>query len=167
MASEPAALLLDRLVQALLDEERARNAVHGAIHKQAELLRALRRAGLSTSAVAHRVALARGAVLPVKARQRLAASLRQRMSRVTRRHGNLAVPHGHAPSPDPGSGRAILPINDLESKMAKLVKRTVTEEFIEKREDEELEDGEELDDDAEVDNEEEHAPRHRSKGRGK
>jgi hypothetical protein len=124
-----AAGLVDRLVAALLEEEEARRAVRDALREQAELLRELRAAGLPASRVAHRVALARGLVLKIEERQRFAARLRQRLSRVTRRHGDLAGPHGLGPTAGSGFGRAIMPEEDAD--MPKLVKRTVVEEFVE------------------------------------
>jgi len=84
--------LIADLVQALLDEETAHGTVREARSRQAELLRALRTAGVRLGVVAHRVARARGTVLPVEERLRLAERLRKRASRASRSRSE-AVPH--------------------------------------------------------------------------
>lgn len=74
--------LIADLVLALADEEGARCSLRAARIRQAELLRALRAEGIRLGVVAHRVARARGMVLPVGERLRLAERLRKRASRM-------------------------------------------------------------------------------------
>lgn len=74
--------MIAELVLALLDEESAREKAGDARAKQAELLRSLRDHGLRLTAVAHRVSRARGWLLPVADRIRLAERLRKRAARV-------------------------------------------------------------------------------------
>jgi len=159
-----ATALVDRLVRVLLAEEEARRAVREALREQAELLRELRAAGLPASRVAQRVALARGIVLPVRDRLRLAERLRKRAWRGTHRPRDLAAAHGLALAADSHSEGAIKPTNDLESNMGKLIKRTITEEYLEDedREEEERdqEDGAEAE---EAEDDDEPAPRRRAK----
>jgi hypothetical protein len=69
------------LVLALADEENARGSAREARARQAEALRALRAAGLRHGEIAHRVVRARGAVLPMEERLKLAERLRKRASR--------------------------------------------------------------------------------------
>ena len=128
----PAADHLTELAQALLDEERARDEVRAVLNRQADLLRLLRSEGMTLPEVAHRVVRARGLVLPIAERLRLAERLRKRVSRRTTRPPNLAGSHGLPPTSIAPSDRALTP-DHQESNMAKLVKRTITEEFIESK----------------------------------
>jgi hypothetical protein len=73
--------LIAELVQALLDEEAARDRAGEARTKQAELLRSLRERGLRFTSVAHRVSRARGWLLTTAERVRLADRLRKRRER--------------------------------------------------------------------------------------
>ncbi len=84
--------LIADLVQALLDEEAARGSAREARARQAELLRALRAEGIRLGVVAHRVARARGMVLPVGERLRLAERLRKRASRMGGSCSDQTVP---------------------------------------------------------------------------
>jgi len=129
------------LHKALCEEEQARQLIREAQVHQAEALRLLRELGVPYSIVAVRVARLRGSTLHLDKRLRLDAVLRQRLSRVTKRHGILRAASGADQAPQLGSLWAITPDHG-ESNMARLVKRVVTEEYIEKREDED--DGEEL-----------------------
>ena len=79
----PGADRLGNLVQALLDEERARGEVRAALNRQVNLLRQLRAEGLPLTLVAYRVSRARGLALSVADRIRLGERLRKRASRRT------------------------------------------------------------------------------------
>lgn len=125
------ASLLDALAQALLGEERARAEVRAALARQADLLRQLRGLGLPATRVAHRVAASWGVSLSVSDRLRLARRLRKRAERETSRRADLAGAHGLAPSPTSSWSWAITP--SQEEVMAKLVKRTITEEYVEEK----------------------------------
>ncbi len=160
MASEAA--LVDRLVAALFGEEEARRAVGDALREQARLLRELRAVGLPASRVAQRVALARGLVLPIEDRLRLAERLRKRAWRGTRRPADLALPHGQTASADSRSERAIMPVHGETTMPERLIKRVITEEYV-SDEDEDLEGLEAEEDDETEDEADEHAPGRRSK----
>lgn len=73
--------LIADLVLALDDEKEARCSLRTAQGRQAELLRALRSAGLRFQVIVHRVARARGIVLPLDEKLRFAERLRKRASR--------------------------------------------------------------------------------------
>jgi hypothetical protein len=80
------------LVLALSDEEAARASVRDARARQADALIALRAAGLSIRAVAHRVARARGLTLPIGERLRFAERLRKRASREQKQRTSVRDP---------------------------------------------------------------------------
>jgi len=118
------------LVQALLAEEKARGEVREAVHRQALALRELRQLGMPASTVAHRVAHARGLVLALPDRLRLAERLRKRRWRGTRCPDEVVVSHGPGVVAAPPCDRALQPEHQ-ESNMGKLVKKTVTvEEYL-------------------------------------
>jgi len=157
----PATDHLAELAQALRDEERARDEVRAVLNRQADLLRLLRSEGMTLPEVAHRVVRARGLVLPIAERLRLAERLRKRVSRRTTRPPNLAGSHGPAPSSIAPSDRALTPDHE-EIDMPRIVKRTtVTEEYLDRDklpedEDQEVEGEEDLDEhDGEAETEEE------------
>jgi len=160
------------LVQALLAEEKARGEVRAAVHRQAVALGELRRRGQPTSVVAHRVATARGLILALPDRLRLAARLRKRAWRGTRCPREVVTSHGPAPSSIAPSDRALTP-DHQEIDMPSIVKRTmVTEEYLDRDkltedEDQEVEGEEDLDEhDGEVEEEPEDAtPRKRRRRR--
>ena len=160
------------LVQALLAEEKARGEVRAAVHRQAVALGELRRRGQPTSVVAHRVATARGLILALPDRLRLAARLRKRAWRGTRWPREVVTSHGPAPSSIAPSDRALTP-DHQEIDMPSIVKRTmVTEEYLDRDkltedEDQEVEGEEDLDEhDGEVEEEPEDAtPRKRRRRR--
>jgi hypothetical protein len=129
------------LFQALLAEEKARDEVRAAVHRQAVALRELRRLGLPPSVVAQKVATARGLVLGLPDRLRLAERLRKRRWRGTRCPSEVVLSHGPPPSSITPLDRASPP-DHQEATMAKLVKRTITEEFIETKKPDEDEDQE-------------------------
>lgn len=146
VADDPSTLI-DLLATAIRDEKAAREQRHAALATQARTLRELREAGISTSRIAHRLSKALGLVLDLRDRRRLAARLRKRRWRGTRCPDEEAQPHGLPPIPTPSSDRATPP-DHQEPDMAKLIKRTIVEEFVE-GEDEEHEQVE--DDESEVD----------------
>jgi len=146
---------LAQLAQALLDEERARAEVRSAVHRQAVALRELRALGLPASTVAYRVAHARGLVLALPDRLRLAARLRKRAWRGTRCPDEVALSHGPALRTAPPCDRA-LPPESQENEMPRVVKRTtVTEEFLDPESTDEEQDEVEEDVDEAEDAEEE------------
>lgn len=151
----PAASLLDALTEALLAEERARGEVRTALAHQAELLRHLRALGLPATRVAHRVAASQGVALPIGDRQRFARRLRKRAERETARRAGMAGFHGLTASPTSSWSWAISPPQQ-EEVMPKLVKRTITEEYVEEKDQDldEVEDGAEEEDGDEPDEEE-------------
>ena len=134
--------LLAALADALLDEEKARSSVRAALRRQADLLQQLQRLGLPATRVAHRLGAARGEALSPGDRQRVARRLRKRAERETTRRAEHSGAHGLTASAISPSDRAITP-DQKETPMAKLVKRTVTEEFIEEQPEEHDEDLEE------------------------
>ena len=140
------------LVQALLAEEKARGEVRAAVHRQAVALGELRRRGQPTSVVAHRVATARGLILALPDRLRLAARLRKRAWRGTRCPREVVTSHGPAPSSIAPSDRALTP-DHQEIDMPSIVKRTtVTEEYLDRDkltedEDQDVENEEDVDED--------------------
>jgi hypothetical protein len=145
----PGADLVSGLFQAMLDEERARAELRVALSRQAALLRELRTSGLPLTVVAQRIARARGVVMPIGERLRLAERLRKRVARRTTCPANNVAPHGQAASPTSRLDR-VLPPNEKEMVMPKIVKRTVVEEFVDDAEDSERqedEQGEAEDDD--------------------
>jgi hypothetical protein len=154
------AALVEKLVRALRAEDVARAGVRSAVAEQARLIGELRALGLPSTRIAHRVASANGTVLSVEARKRFAARLRQRLSRVTRGHGDLTAPHGQSPSADARSESRQEVIQ-----MPKIVKRVTTiETYAEPDEPDESEDAEsedEADEQDETDDEE--APRRRQR----
>jgi len=152
----PAADLLAALAEALLDEERARGQVRSALARQADILRQLRVLGLPDSTVAHRVASAQGITLPLAERLRMAERLRKRRSRRTGRPVDLAGADGLTPSATSSLSWAITPPQQEEA-MAKLVKRTITEEYVEEKDQDpdEVEEGAEEEEDGEEPGEEE------------
>ena len=156
-----ATALVDRLVLALRAEEQTRSALRDALREQGRILRELRATGLPATTVAHRIAAARGIALPVHDRLRLAERLRKRAWRGTHRPVDLAGPHGQPSATDPRSDRAITP-DHKESNVGKLIKRTITEEYLEDDEGDE-EEQEAEDDETEEEVDEEPAPRRRTK----
>jgi hypothetical protein len=157
-----ATALIERLVLALRAEEQTRSALRDALREQGRILRELRATGLPATTVAHRIAAARGIVLPVRDRLRLAERLRKRAWRGTGRPTDLAGAHGQPSAEDPRSDRAITP-DHKESNVGKLIKRTITEEYLEDEEGDEEEQDEAEDDEAEEEVEDEPAPRRRTK----
>ncbi len=149
----PADDLIADLVQALLDEERARREVRAALRRQAELLHALRSEGFPATLVAHRVTSARGAVLPVRERLRVAQRLRKRALRETSRPAILAGAHGLTTVATSPSERALMPLHQESNMAAKLIKRVITEEFVEADEDQEALDAEDVDESEDHDDE--------------
>jgi len=144
------------LLAALHDEEQARAALQDALHRQVSALRSLQEQGIVTSVIAAKLGNARGESLTLRARLRFAARLRQRVCRVTRRHGQMPGRSSCRPESALDSDRALPPINQ-ESSMSKLIKRKVVEETFEADEaDAEEFDGGEADD--EVDDEESEEP---------
>lgn len=170
MPSEAAAIA--DLVQALRDEGAARNGVRAALRREAAALDELRRMGLQSSTIAHRVSKALGLPLSLRERRRLADSLRQRRSRLrrgrTERHGRLVGAPISGEGADLESPRAISPPTE-EMTMSRIVKRTVTtttEEFLDDPTmEDEVRDGEETQDEDLDSNVEDEAPRRRSNGR--
>jgi hypothetical protein len=156
------ASLLEQLVRSLLTEEQTRSALRNALREQGRILRELRATGLPTTTVAHRISAARGIVLPVRDRLRLAERLRKRAWRGTHRPVDLASAHGQVLTVDPRSDRALTPDHE-ESNMGKLIKRTITEEYLEDEEGDEEEQDEAEDDETEEEVEDEPAPRRRTK----
>ncbi len=158
---DPAALVAD-LVKALLDEEAARREVRATLGRQAALLGELRGLGLPATRVAHRVAATRGLVLSLSDRLRLAGRLRKRAQRATACRADLAGAHGQTDPAVSPSEWALTP-DDNESIMAKLVKRTITEEYEEKDQERDEDETEEEAEDVEEELEKEPAPskRHR------
>ena len=156
----PPPALADLLV-ALRDEDSARAALRDALHRQAVALWELRRAGMVTSTIAAKVAKARGETLDLRHRLKLAERLRKRAWRGTHRPVDHAVADGQSPIRTPPSDRAMVPINE-EQIMPKLVKKTtVTEEYVEPDDNDEIEDAEaDVEDEAE-ESEEEPAPTRR------
>jgi hypothetical protein len=140
-------------LNAAVDAEReARGALRDAQEHQAEAVRALREAGFQTTSVARYVAARLGLPATPSIRQRLAARLRQRVSRVTRRHAHRERPAVPAPIVRiPSEGKEV-------PDMARLIKRTTTETF-EVDEGEELDLPEEDDVDADVEEVEEEKPK--------
>ena len=147
--------LLDDLARALLDEERAREEVRQAMARQATALGRLRDLGVPATRVVQRVAATHGMALAVGDRLTIARRLRKRAERETSRRAELRRPHGLTASAAAPSERAIPP-ELKEHPMPKLVKRTVTEEFIEEKDDD-RDDVEE--DEPESDDEEAKSPR--------
>jgi len=144
------------LIAALRDEEQARTALQDALHRQVAALRSLKDQGLVTTIIAAKLGNARGSPLTLPERQRVAARLRQRVCRVTRRHGQVSGGSGCRSEPTLDSDRALPPVNQ-ESIMSKLIKRKVVEETFEADEADAVEfDGDEADD--EVDDEESEEP---------
>ena len=136
---------LAQLELALRDEEharaqaaQARQALDRALERQVGAIRALQAAGVPTTVAAVRVARLMGEPMVMKHRLRLAARLRKRVSRVTRRHEKLAVPLAIAP---PSS----IPSDVEEEPMPRITRRKVTEEWVE-----EAKPGEDLADDLDV-----------------
>ncbi len=160
--------LVAALLEVLVGEERARGEVRKALHRQAALLAELRSLGLPTTRVAHRLAFARGVPLSIGERLRLARRLRKRALRETRRPPILAASSGLPPLPtSPLDHRALTP-GDEETNVAKLVKRTITEEYLDEDAPEaalEEEDDTDGQDDTEEDVDEEPAPKKRSSRR--
>jgi hypothetical protein len=133
---------LEELAEALRAEDQARGSIRDARRRQADAFRELQRAGMPGTTVALRVARLLGRTVSISERRRLAELLRKRAYRTrTSCPDNLALSHGHAPMADARCDRAIK-LDHGESNMRGLVKRVVTEEFIEKRQGED--DGEEL-----------------------
>jgi hypothetical protein len=152
---------LAALVEALLAEDGARREVRGALREQARLLRELRALGLPTTIVAHRVAVARGIALPIEERVRLANRLRKRAWRGTRGPTDLPGLDGLTPIAASPSDRA-LPPQRKEENMGKLIKRTITEEFVEEPDTEaEEQEAEEADEEEQAEVEEDAPPARR------
>jgi hypothetical protein len=157
---------LEKLADALRAEDQARGSIRDARRRQADAFRELQRAGMPGTTVALRVARLLGRTVSISERRRLAELLRKRADRTrTSCPADLAVSHGLSGAKHSPCDRAISP-DHTESDMARLVKRVVTEEYLEKREDEDLE----LEDlelgDEEVDDEHDEegpAPRRRRK----
>jgi len=145
-----AAELLEAFEGALRDETAARLALRAASERVAQLVQTLHRSGVPTTRLAVRVAKVDGLEVTVAARQRIASRLRQRVSRVTKRHGILNSAHGDVEI-------TALASEGTEAVMkSKLIKRTVTttEEYIEPEPGSELEAvDEESDDGADGDDE--------------
>ncbi len=144
---------------ALRDEEharaqaaQARQALDRALERQVGAIRALQAAGVPTTVAAVRVARLMGEPMVMKHRLRLAARLRKRVSRVTRRHEKLAVPLATAPPSSIAS--------DIEEEpMPRITRRKVTEEWVEEAKPGEdlADDVDDVDDDEDVDEEEQDA----------
>jgi hypothetical protein len=125
---------LQALAAAMRAEEEARTAVRHAMADQARLLAQLRILGVPATAVAHRLGTARGVALPIQERLRLARRMRKRAQRETRRRAELGrLPGSPAVAGSPSSRRALMPVNQEGNAMAKLVKRVITEEYIDNR----------------------------------
>jgi hypothetical protein len=153
---QDAAALFAKLAAALAAERAARAQARGALADQAALIHELRAEGLTSTRIAHRLACMDGTDLSVEARKRLAARLRQRLSRVTRSHGDLVLAHGQqAPEAPPSESR-----KEVEP-MAKIIKRVTTvETFTEPDEPDEVDESESEDDaEEQEDADEETAPR--------
>jgi hypothetical protein len=146
------------LAAAVAEERAARTALRGARRRQAVLLRQLRDLGVPFTAAAIARLLVGETASPDQ-RRRLAATLRQRICRVTERHADQPgfSPHGD-PSALPSSERK-------EAAMAnKLVKKTTITEVYEAADiDSELEDDSDQDEveDEEADDDESERPRKR------
>lgn len=152
--------LVAKLAQALLEEEGARKAVREALRCQALLLGQLRREGVTTTTIAHRLAAARGMALPVADRIRLARRLRKRAERETARRAEEMCPSGQTASATSTSAWAFPP-HCQEDAMSKLVKRTVVEEYEEQPSEEVEESIEETEDEPAEDDDERPAQRRR------
>jgi hypothetical protein len=123
--------LIDALARALRDEEQARAEVRRAMSQQAILIRQLRAAGLDSSRVAHRVAVARGVALSVGDRRRLAERLRGRARRWTVRPVDSGWAPGNGPlAGSPSDERAIVPAQEEEDMAKRMIRRTTTIEEI-------------------------------------
>lgn len=125
---------LQALAASMHAEEEARTALRHAMADQARLLAELRRMGVPTTAVAHRLSAAQGVALQIADRLRLARCLRKRAQRETRRRAELGPIPGSRAVARPGSDRrATTPAT--EGEMPKIVKRTVTttEEYMDDR----------------------------------
>lgn len=121
------------LMDAILDEERARKAARLARERQVAAIEELRRSGLPVTAVASRVAHARGENLAVEGRLRFAERLRKRARRGTRCPLEMGRPHGLLqPDAAPSDQAAISPPVPKENTMPQILKRTTTttEEFL-------------------------------------
>ena len=122
MATKPSELLTS-FETAVRVEQDARRRLREAMLTEGEILRQLRASGVSTSFIAIRFARAVGLPPGMATRRRAAAIIRQR----TRRHTFLPRPAG---APEPG----LLDSQDSQRKeteaMPRLIKRIVTEEFI-------------------------------------
>jgi hypothetical protein len=156
-----AAALVKKLVAAQAAEDEARNQIRRARAEQAAAISELRAAGLSSTQIAHRVAFANGNVLSRGARKQFAARLRQRLSRVTRGHGELAATHGlhAAATPSSESRKKVEP-------MAKIIKRVTTvETFTEPEEPDEVDESESEDDAEDQDDADEEKPSRRRHNR--
>jgi hypothetical protein len=136
---------LEALVEALRDEDLARDSIRDARRRQADAFRELQRAGISAAIVALRVARFLGRTVSLVERRRLAELLRKRADRArTSCPGNLAMSQGLSNGKNSPFAWAIPP-SDGESSMPKILKRKVTEteEWVEQEEGEEHENGDE------------------------
>lgn len=136
--------------------EAARNNLRLAVSEQARLVAELMASGLTSTQVAHRAAVAAGRVQDVRARLRLAARLRKRVSRfVTHGHGVLVPP--------PRRGTATTVRSDGKEAAMAIVHRKITEEWIEDPEVESLGEDDCEDEDCDGDDEK---PEQKSRKRG-
>ena len=118
----------DRLTElevAFRAERDARGRLREAMRTQGEILQDLRAGGVASSIIAIRVARILGLPLGVESRRKIAAMIRQR----TRRHSFLRRRDGA-----PEVGPVAFPKTEVET-MPRLIKRIVTEEFVQTDED--------------------------------
>ena len=125
--------LFEQLTAALQEKEDARQRLRAAERRELAILTGLHESGMPWSQVAARWAKARGQVLTLRERQRLAARFRQWASRVTRGHGFQPSTDGDEASRLVASGQT-----EIAPMPATLIRRTTTVEEFSNEEPEEI-----------------------------